>query len=477
MRQSSSLPSLSGQCSRLVESTLYVARGVSGSQSPAEWLPMRFAHNSDGSISFWSAAQSETFLDADWSQLFTVAPWKPIQSDGRSLYPFSLSSVPLPGRPRYQQGPQPSETALRRNLMLAAPSDVLRRRWLSSLARKIGSTQLRPSSTWGELEDGADAVDRPKRRFMELGALQAGLEKTRFLGRSIPRLPPARAEFWEAKSSLQMVRDLYDGYASDPLSCQPLHGEQGGKSDDFMSQYLEKQAVIEFLLHRKQGRLEEVKTASCKAETRHQEQVQAVKPSQVEKEVKIVTGCSFQLLAWTENLKFQEDILRNEQWSGGAIFARANMDDPSFELAVSPQDCPESHPIIIGIAPPDADLSQANFFGSCGGVFMCLGGSASEGRLGAMGAPGGPFIQGFGQRQRPDLPKGHRGCQVQINFTEAVDTTGQLLGHVCFMVTDERGRHHQHVPKFRRQIEGGVGWFPCILLCNPDTSVQVLRLK
>lgn len=477
MRQSSSLPSLSGQCSRLVESTLYVARGVSGSQSPAEWLPMRFAHNSDGSISFWSAAQSETFLDADWSQPFTVAPWKPIQSDGRSLYPFSLSYVPLPGRPRYQQGPQPSETALRRNLMLAAPSDVLRRRWLSSLARKIGSTQLRPSSTWGELEDGADAVDRPKRRFMELGALQAGLEKTRFLGRSIPRLPPARAEFWEAKSCLQMVRDLYDGYASDPLSCQPLHGEQGGKSDDFMSQYLEKQAVIEFLLHRKQGRLEEVKTASCKAETRHQEQVQAVKPSQVEKEVKIVTGCSFQLLAWTENLKFQEDILRNEQWSGGAIFARANMDDPSFELAVSPQDCPESHPIIIGIAPPDADLSQANFFGSCGGVFMCLGGSASEGRLGAMGAPGGPFIQGFGQRQRPDLPKGHRGCQVQINFTEAVDTTGQLLGHVCFMVTDERGRHHQHVPKFRRQIEGGVGWFPCILLCNPDTSVQVLRLK
>eukprot|EP00435_Cladocopium_sp_Y103_P043883 s1596_g12.t1 len=802
------------------------------------------------------------------------------QGDGRSLYPFSLSYVPLPGRPRHQQGPDPSETALRRNLLLAAPSGVLRRRWLSSLARKIGSTQLRPSSTWGEREDGADAVDRPKRRFMELGALQAGLEKTRFLGRSIPRLPPARAEFWEAKSSLQMVRDLYDGYASDPLSCQPLHGEQGlpcflalalvamhhseawsrmsssksgcdmlmdrlhstnfhpsatagqliigknaqleppytrclvdhgkvvdsgrfgrwaighgsgkqyweltsvplerlgmvdcwfqrriisvstrspcppcppcpsatsatsalvfgltaacllrvaparrarqpgqpgapeamawerlqgveeplqtlvfpeeegarcvavvkgevaqkedvsvrvhsecflgdalgstrcqcgpqlrsfiesvlgsschpcgillylqgqegkgiglsnklrayvlqdteglneaeanlrlgfppdqrkyqaartaleflevksvvlytasprkisflsdfvsgdrgtpfssrppsssgheelatmrrtnlekflpqnrpmdttfqriwgraeppmytgevakhspmmctsagvlrgrsMKSDEFMSQYLEKQAVIEFLLHRKQGRLEELKTSALhesKPEARHQEQTQAAKQSQVEKEVKIVTGCSFQLLAWTENLKFQEDILRNEQWSGGAIFARANVDDPSFELAVSLQDCPESHPIIIGIAPPDADLSQANFFGSCGGVFMCLGGSASEGRLGAMGAPGGPFIQGFGQRQRPDLPKGHRGCQVQINFTEAVDTAGQLLGHVCFMVTDERGRYHQHVPKFRRQIEGGIGWLPCILLCNPDTSVQV----
>lgn len=25
-------------------------------------------------------------------------------------------------------------------------------------------------------------------------------------------------------------------------------------------------------------------------------------------------------------------------------------------------------------------------------------------------------------------------------LTEAVDTQGQLLGHVCFMVTDERGR-------------------------------------
>eukprot|EP00434_Breviolum_minutum_P007846 symbB.v1.2.006923.t1/scaffold400.1/size211454/2 len=153
MQHSSSLPSLEGRCSRLVESALYVARGVPTLQGPAEWLPMRFAHNSDGSISFWSAAQSETFLDADWTQPFTVAPWRPIQSDGRKLFPFSISYLPLPGRPRHQQG-STSESVLRRTLMLAAPSEVLRRRWQSSLARKIGSTQLRPSTTWGELDDG-----------------------------------------------------------------------------------------------------------------------------------------------------------------------------------------------------------------------------------------------------------------------------------------------------------------------------------
>jgi len=377
---------------------------------------------------------------------------------------------------------------LRRTLMLAAPSEVLRRRWQSSLARKIGSTQLRPSTTWGELDDGEG--DRPKRRFMQLGALQAGLEKTRFLGRSAPRLPPARAQLWEAKSSLQMVRDLYDGYASDPLSNS--FGRAGSKSlqghaDEFMSQYLEKQAVIEHLLHQKQGRLEELKPIhEPKPEAR---QEMDLKGSQVrtpmsapakeskEKEVTIAPCSNFDLLAWTENLSFEGDLLRNKQWSGAVIFARSNVDDPSFELAVSPQDCPESNPLILGIAPPTADLSQANFFSSCGGVFMCLGGAASDGRLGAMGAPGGPFIQGFEQRQRPNLPKGHRGCTVQINFTEAVDTQGQLLGHVCFMVTDERGRLHQHTPKFRGQIPGGVGWLPCLLLCNPETSVRVLHLK
>lgn len=31
-----------------------------------------------------------------------------------------------------------------------------------------------------------------------------------------------------------------------------------------------------------------------------------------------------------------------------------------------------------------------------------------------MGAPGGPFVQGFGHKQRPELPKGHVGCQVRV---------------------------------------------------------------
>ena len=97
----------------------------------------------------------------------------------------------------------------------------------------------------------------------------------------------------------------------------------------------------------------------------------------------------------------------------------SEVDDPSFELCVSPEQCPESQPIILGIALPSADLTQANFFSS-GGVFLCLGGSASGVRLGALGAPGGPFVQGFGRKQRPQLPKGHAKCRLQLNYTEAL---------------------------------------------------------
>eukprot|EP00913_Durusdinium_trenchii_P034979 g32720.t1 len=52
MHTSASAPLLG--FSRLVESCLYVARGIKDPESEAEWLPMRFAHNSDGSVSFWS---------------------------------------------------------------------------------------------------------------------------------------------------------------------------------------------------------------------------------------------------------------------------------------------------------------------------------------------------------------------------------------------------------------------------------------
>lgn len=476
MHTSASAPLLG--FSRLVESCLYVARGIKDPESEAEWLPMRFAHNSDGSVSFWSPVQSETFLDADWTQPFTVAPWNPIVSQGRRLYPFSLSYVPLLGRPRHRQGPDLADTGLRRTLMLAAPSRPARKRWLSSLARKIGSAQLRPEFASGELDD---FVERPERarRFMELGALQTGLEKTRFLERRLPRLPPARTHFWEAKSSLQAVRDLYDCYAADPLmACRPVEGPKSqDRDEDFMSEYLEKQAVIEHLLHKRQGRLEELmEHATCPAEPSTPPAPTVSVKEQAPKEVRILCP-SFQVLAHTKNLQFDGDVLRNKRWSGGVVFARANAEDPSFEIVVQPQDCPEAHPIIIGIAPPDVDLSQANFFSSCGGIFMCLGGSASDGRLGALGAPGGPYVQGFGQRLMPELPKGHQGCRLQLNYTEAVNEEGELQGHVCFMVSDERGQLHQYTPKFRRAIAGNVGWLPCVLLCNPDTTLLVMHLK
>lgn len=77
MRRSFSTPERHG-FSRLVTGELFVAQ--SGGEKATEWLPLRFAHNSDGSLSFWSQAQEESFLDADWSNAFSLAPWAPCES-------------------------------------------------------------------------------------------------------------------------------------------------------------------------------------------------------------------------------------------------------------------------------------------------------------------------------------------------------------------------------------------------------------
>jgi len=202
-----------------------------------------------------------------------------------------------------------------------------------------------------------------------------------------------------------------------------------------------------------------------------------VEVEETKKEVVIAPNRGFEILARTANTKVDGVMLQNQEWSGGAIFARACEDDPSFELSVYLQDSPKTHPVFIGIVPPDADLRQANFFSSCGGVFLCLGGMASDGKLGALGAPGGPFVQGFGYRLVATLPKGHVGCTVQVNYTEAEGSDGQMRGHVCFMVSDGRGRLHQHTPQLRQRVPSNVGWLPCLLLCNPETHVRVKHLK
>jgi len=481
MHRSASAPSFG---SPLHEGTLFVAEGPT--RGPVAWHPLRFAHNADGSISFASAegASSEIFLDCDWRQPFTVSPWKPLTSNGRPLYPFSISYSPLPGRKPPRDTDAEGHASARRTLMLAASSAASRKRWLTTLARKVGSAQLRPSATFGEIGDYT--VDHPKKRFVQLGQMQA--QKMKPDERRVFRLPPARAEMWQARSSLSVVRDLYDGYAADPLtaSARALKGRSASghasptAPDEFMSHYLEKQAAIESLLHSNHWKAIERTAASESAQRpSEEEKLAVVEPAEeaVEAPAVVRKPCGFEILARTVNTKVDGAVLENKDWSGGALFARACADDPSFELSVFLQSNPKTHPIFIGMAPPDADLCQANFFSSCGGIFLCLGGSASDGKLGALGAPGGPFVQSFNYRLVADLPKGHIGCTVQVNYTEAVDADGQLQGHVCFMVSDGRGRLHQHKPQLRHPVPSNIGWLPCLLLCNPDTKVWVKHLK
>eukprot|EP00931_Biecheleriopsis_adriatica_P089870 TRINITY_DN63945_c0_g1_i1.p1 TRINITY_DN63945_c0_g1~~TRINITY_DN63945_c0_g1_i1.p1 ORF type:complete len:519 (+),score=106.46 TRINITY_DN63945_c0_g1_i1:40-1596(+) len=508
LQHSASAPGL-GIASRLAEGTLFLARGGGA----AEWQSLRFAHNSDGSVSFRPASaggdlpSAEVFLDADWRQPFLVAPCKPVSSAGRELFPFTLSYAPLQGReppqllqlqpsksqPSQQRLPQQSEAAgvQRRTLLLAAPDAASRSKWLKSFARKLGNAGLRPSSASGERGGSAEAPLKSKRRFVQLGESHSGLSQSGV--RQLPRLPNARAELWEAKP-LHILRELYDGYAADPLTASLASAKRSprlskGDADThrphhFLAQYLEKQASIECMLGQTQWRLAEgagraVQSTSVRAEPAAAAVAAEQPPQEAVSESDVLQPSScFRVLGRTRNTLVEGDILRNEEWSGGVLFAPPSAaEDNAFQLCVSPLDPLKTHPIFIGIAPPDANLTEANFFASGGGIFLCLGGQASETLISALGAPGGPAVHGFGERIAvPELPMAAQGG-VQLHYTEAMDRHGQMRGHICFGVFDYEGKLHQCKPKFRHKIPAGVGWVPCLLLCVPETRVRVKHVS
>eukprot|EP00930_Biecheleria_cincta_P032368 TRINITY_DN22464_c0_g1_i1.p1 TRINITY_DN22464_c0_g1~~TRINITY_DN22464_c0_g1_i1.p1 ORF type:complete len:511 (+),score=95.93 TRINITY_DN22464_c0_g1_i1:137-1669(+) len=507
LRQGPSVPQL--------ESYLFLARDGQ-EQKPTEWQRVRVAHNSDGSLSFRPCeserAGQELFLDADWRQPFFAAPGKPFSlsstlsraggSSGRRLFPFSLSYAPLQGREPPAQRAVPEWKPKRRSVVLASTDARVRDQWLACLSRKASSPQLRASGEFSSLADML-LLSQPnsKRRYVQLGESHVGLPKlTRARppmthSQSLPRLPPARPQLWESSSSLGIVRDLLDGYAADPLpaslktSAASKHGmptpcaEEQQERQQFLTQYVEKQASIERLLEDKL-RPVCVKPATP---TLAQDLAEVAAPSvakaqageeQMQLRIKVVLDRGFEVLARTSNIVVEGAILRNELWSGGALLSPlADGGDNDFQLEVSPLDTLQTNPFFIGIAPADANLTQANFFDTGGGIFLCLGGTAFDGLMGALGAAGGPAVHAFGERlPEPDLPYGAPGCKVQLNYTEALNSRGELEGHICFTVSEPGGNLIQSKPQLQHRIPGGVGWLPCILLCTPETKLHVKYL-
>ncbi|CAE8718931.1 unnamed protein product, partial [Polarella glacialis] len=183
---------------------------------------------------------------------------------------------------------------------------------------------------------------------------------------------------------------------------------------------------------------------------------------------------SFELLGRTANTVVDGDLVSNEDWSGGALFAPPSAE--SFQISVTALEDPRTHPIFLGIAPRDSDLTMVNFFSTGGGIFLCLGGQASESLMSALGAPGGPAMHAFGERRAlQDMPVAEAGSTVELHYTEAKGESGEVEGHLCFLLSDSAGVLHQIRPVLGRPLRRG-GWCPCLLLCLPGTRVQVKRL-
>lgn len=532
-------PGVSGS-GPLLEGTLYVAKAAD-SNSPAAWEPYRFAHHTDGSVSFrpikgknqnllsqhvdhggLSGVQTRGpsdmfFLDADWRQPFVAAPWKPLSRSGArlqlplpnspindakdstcgELFPFTLSYAPA--------GPKPGDADLtnsrRRTVVLAASTAQTRTRWLAALARKAHSPQLRS----GAPVCPPGSISGPSsRQVAALGEEHIGLPVPGKAARntSVPRLQKGPPSLFDSHSSLCIVRDLYDGYAADPLlhnsksqhmistdsdssSAGQIQTSKARKSK-FLAKYLDRQAEIEQLLNQKwsggadSGNAPQGTSASILSRDAMSDSAlcaddfvedTALTSNGIVPEadaMDILLQKRLHVSDKTANITLRSNIVTNTQWSGGVMLSPP--DEKSFRLTICPLDPLKDHPIFIGIAPPDADLSMVSFYSSGGGIFLCAGGQASDDLISALGAPGGPAFYCFGERHFTGLPSPKPGHYISLHYWQ--DKSG---GHVRFFISTPEGEEVMSVsPPLEQDLPAGA-WRPCLLLCMPDTRVHIVR--
>jgi len=533
-----------------VQGTLFVAKSDEKG-GPPEWEPFHFAHHADGAVSFRPAGGSlprkaslpsgltalpshgeeELYLDADWRQPFIAAPWKPLSRgidasqqlrvskskvDG-SLFPFTLSYTPFQCKP----GDDEPTSRRRMTVVLAATNPTLRSKWLASLSQKASSPALRPSEPPGpasmapaaKLSDTlggfpaaarlslSSALRPPRRRFAALGEEHRGLPLDGASSSRGPmRLPAGPSGLWDMSSHLRVVRDLYDGYASDPLGAAPRMGRRlssdsasdtiSGSSTPsqptmhrgkFLEKYVERQAEIENLLERKWGRRGEATwlseaeapetSSGMPAEAEAEEEIAGA----LQTDDRVVDGLEeFVLLrrpalaGKTKNVTLDGDILSNRQWSGGALLAPP--DERSFRLTICALDPLETNPLFIGIAPADMDLGMVNVF-SNEGVFLCMGGRASDSLISALGSPAGPAFYTSGERHPAPLPSPFPGQSLSVHFY-----TSEGKGSVRFIVSESTGEEVFSAEPMLKQTLSTGPWRPCVLLCMPDTRVLIQKL-
>lgn len=463
---------------RLLEGTLFLGATEAGKEPGTwTWSPFLFAHHHDGTLSLkpltdaGPAENDEQTLDADWQQPFVAAPWAPIVTDSRlgqdatsksgsKLYPFSLSYMPL----------QDDTSAVeRRTVMLATRDASARNLWLTSFAQKAQRPDLRALPLFSKAKS--------QRRPVILGETTGLLPPImRTFGQSESNgrrrlAPTGPAALWKSKSSLHVVRDLYDGYASDPLRAD--RGAEDGSTkqrEKFLEKYLEKQALIEQLLE------EKWLAHSASAPPPSRSPTMSVRLSPVTSyAVDMTFGAplatmsrspkatllrqpgppGYTIVSQTPNISIDGDIVSNDRWSGGVMFA--TLEKYSFQLTVCALDPFETHPIFIGIAREAADLATVNFFDSPDALLLCLQ------------PPGQPQLHVCGTRRPVDLPPPSAGCTVSVAVSQALGDDGPAR-YVSFAIgIDGRSRSfHQKLPAIF-----AADCFPCLLLCHGGTRLRM----
>ncbi|CAK0899844.1 unnamed protein product [Prorocentrum cordatum] len=407
---------------RLAEGVLLVARQA-GSCAASAWEPFHFRRHGDGCISFKPATRpgtveesEELFLNADWRRPVVAAAWRSFvpgagvgtarsvsgealscsgaSGDGDALYPFSLTYAPLQGGP----GEEEQLPTQRRTLMLAAGDSRTRDTWLASFsgkplpsgARGVAPTPTpapRASARAPTAAETAKAPWRRKPRRPGVDKLVAALPRLRQSAVTCPggfgmlgsrpalapegerqRLSPGDGNLWASYSDFAVVRELYDGYAADPLAApektMPRAGTAvGGGSldagpDDFLGRYLDRQAEIEGLLKQRPARRFPPSLAASPVGGRPGDDagvVDRLLPAAPAAEAGALDGVltrPLRLERKTSNLRLDGEVLRNDEWSGGAMFVPP--DAQNFRFTVVPLDELDTRPVFIGIAPADA---------------------------------------------------------------------------------------------------------------------------
>mmetsp|Transcript_108215 Transcript_108215/g.304934 ORF Transcript_108215/g.304934 Transcript_108215/m.304934 type:complete len:634 (-) Transcript_108215:125-2026(-) len=490
--------------------------------------------DSDGANTRQGAGSTEFVLDADWRKPFIAAPWRPLQrsqsdarqghdssvaafletsassscapppaSEGQSggalaasssgsgedrLYPFTLSYAPVPAAPGEADATAPP----RRTMVLATKTLAARNKWLETFSRKARSPLIRNSSSSPSfLAAAAAASQHDVRRLGALGERHAGVPamlNTDAGGRQ--RLPGGHAGLWDASSRFSVVRDLYDGYAADPVG-EVERGKTSGDvspSKRLLKQYVERQARIESLLEQRMrtGRVDlhghrhapapMPRVSIVDVESFVMPPPADVNVEQPAGEVEVAPSTilepPLEVVSMTPNAILDDRVLSNEEWSAGALFMPPST--RSFRLTIRPEESTEMKPVFIGIAPADANLSIVNFFDMSESVFLCMGGVASEALISALGAPGGPSFHAFGKRSVARLPVPPVGSTLSVQYDHRANDGN---GEVIFFVGDEQGEGHFFAkPPLSRPLGRRGHWRPCVLLCMPGTRAVVEEL-